>query len=91
MPLQLHPRVALSSLLATLLLTFSACDSPEGFLGGSILAMGLLGIVALALILYACYELITSSADLTTKIIWGVVIWFIPFIGAILYLLIGRK
>ena len=40
----------------------------------------------------AIIDLLRSSfADSVTKLIWLVVIIFIPFLGAILYLLIGRK
>ncbi len=36
-------------------------------------------------------ELLKSNLSTTEKIIWGIVIWVIPFIGAILFLVIGRK
>ncbi len=71
--------------------SLSACDSGAEFLGGSLLTFGILGLLALALIVYAILDLIKSPMDTTQKIIWGVVIWVIPFIGAIIYLVMGRK
>ncbi|MEJ8758662.1 PLD nuclease N-terminal domain-containing protein [Pontibacter sp. H259] len=42
--------------------------------------------------LWAIIDLLRSNfADSVTKLIWLVVVAFIPFLGAILYLLIGRK
>ncbi len=80
-------------LCATLLalVSFSACDSSGEVLGGSLLTIGIVGIIALGLIIYAILDLIKSPLDTTTKLIWGVVIWVLPFIGAILYLVMGRK
>jgi len=40
----------------------------------------------------AIIDLLRSNfADSVTKLIWLIVVAFIPFLGAILYLLIGRK
>ena len=50
-----------------------------------------LGIPAL-LWLWALVDLLTSEfGDSTNKLIWVLVIVFLPVLGAILYLLIGRK
>ena len=85
-------RSALSlALAAVTTVVFSACDSPEAFLGGSVVLVTILALVALALIVYAVIELIKSPMPIVNKVIWGLVIWFIPFIGAILFLVIGRK
>lgn len=46
----------------------------------------------LGLWLWALIDLLRSSfADSITKLIWVVVIIFLPVLGAILYLLIGRR
>ena len=88
----LSPKSRLITSLPVLLVValLTACSGEE-FLGGSIATMGILGILALALIIYAIIDLIKSPMDTTSKIIWGIVIWIIPFLGAILYLLIGRR
>ena len=71
--------------------SLTACDSPESFLGGSLVTVGIVGLLALALIIYAIVDLIKSPMDLTMKLVWGVVIWVVPFLGALAYLFIGRK
>lgn len=80
--------LALALVTGTLALT--GCDSPESFLGGSLLTVGIVGLLAIALIIYAIVDLYKSPLDLTTKLLWGVAIWVLPFIGAIAYLLIGK-
>jgi hypothetical protein len=46
----------------------------------------------LVLWLWALIDLLRSNfSDSTTKLIWAVVIIFIPLLGALLYLLIGRN
>lgn len=51
----------------------------------------ILGAIAFILFLIAAYEIITSSMDLTKKVIWGVIVLLLPYIGVILWFLIGRK
>lgn len=42
--------------------------------------------------LWAIIDLVKRNfADSTTKIIWALVIIFIPFVGSILYLVVGRS
>ena len=78
-----------STLAATTLLV-GGCDSPESFLGGSLLTISIIGLAALALIIYAVFDLISSPKPLVEKLIWGAVICIVPFIGALAYLFIGR-
>ena len=78
--------LALASVLA-----LSGCDSPGEFLGGSVLTIAIGGIIALILIIYAVLDLIRSSRPMGEKVIWGVAIWVLPFIGAIAYLIIGKR
>ena len=78
-------------LLATASLTLVACDSPESFLGGSLVTFGIVGLLALALILYAVVDLVKSPKPIGEKVLWGLAIWFLPFIGAIAYLVVGKN
>jgi len=79
-----------SAPLLFLVLGLAACTGEE-FLGGSLASIGIIGLLALALIVYAILDLIKSPMSSTNKIIWGLIIWIVPFIGAIVYLVIGRK
>ena len=81
----------LTPLALTLVVGLAGCDSPESFLGGSILTVGIAGLLALALIIYAIVDLVRGPMDTGAKIFWGVVIWVVPFLGAIAYLLIGKR
>jgi len=76
--------------LLLLTLSLTAC-SGEDLLGGSIATMSIGGLIALVLIIYAIIDLLKSSKSTANKIIWGLVIWCIPFIGAIIYLIVGRE
>lgn len=51
----------------------------------------ILGAIAFVLFLIAIYEIITSSMDVTKKVIWGVIVLLLPYLGVILWFLIGRK
>ena len=88
MPLRKAPLTAIATVAAATTLT--ACDSAESFLGGSLLTVGIVGLVALALIIYAVLDLIKSPKPLTEKLLWGVAIWVLPFVGAIAYLIVGK-
>ncbi len=61
------------------------------FVGGAFLIMLLLGIAALALIIYALVDLFKRPMDNTLKIIWALAILFFPIIGSVVYLIIGRS
>ena len=81
------------SLAAALALAagLAGCDSPESFLGGSLATVAVVGLLALGLIVYAVVDLVKRPLDLTTKVLWGVAIWVLPFVGALAYLFVGRK
>jgi hypothetical protein len=51
--------------------------------------MGLLGIVHLALVIYAAIQIFGSSADTLKKIIWLVVVAVFPLVGLIVWFFIG--
>ncbi|MBI1367727.1 MAG: hypothetical protein GC162_03645 [Planctomycetes bacterium] len=61
----------------------------------NVLAMGgytgILGIVYLILVIIALIDIIKGSMDSTKKLIWVLVTIFVPYVGAILYFLIGKK
>lgn len=60
--------------------------------GCFLLVVILLSLAALGLIIWAIIDLIGNPAmDTTMKIIWALVIFFIPLLGSILYLVIGRN
>jgi hypothetical protein len=66
------------------------------FLGGigtmELLLLILFIVVPTLLFIYAIIDLIKRPfADNTTKIIWALVIIFLPFIGSIVYLVVERK
>lgn len=55
-------------------------------------SFGLLGLLCLVLWIWALVDIINGRfRDDTTKIVWCLVVIFIPFIGTILYYIIGRE
>jgi hypothetical protein len=52
---------------------------------------GLLGLLILGLDIVAIVDALKSSMDADKKALWIILIIFLPVIGMILYLLIGRK
>jgi hypothetical protein len=60
--------------------------------GCFLLVIILLSLAALGLIIWAIIDLVGNPAlSGPVKIIWALVIFFIPLIGSILYLVIGRN
>jgi len=56
------------------------------------LGFGLLGLLCLILWIMAIVDIVNSRfRDDTTKIIWILLVIFIPFIGTILYYFVGRE
>ncbi len=81
-----------SALALALLLT--ACG--ENVSGGEVIAGGigiyLIGsLLLLVLLVLAVLDLIKKPYPMEKKLIWGAIIFFIPFLGAILYFIIGRN
>ena len=70
----------------------SSADNAAGFFFG-LGAFGL--IVALILGLFWIWMLIdaltNASLETPMRLVWALVIFFLPFLGALAYLLIGRK
>jgi hypothetical protein len=54
------------------------------------MAYSVLGVLILVLDIYALYLIITSSAEVAMKLVWALVVIFLPVIGMILYFLLGR-
>ena len=51
----------------------------------------LIGIVVLALNIYAIVDVLGSQKDSEKKVLWVVVILILPVLGTLLYFLLGRK
>ena len=49
------------------------------------------GLLLLILAIFCILQVVQSGMDSTKKLIWILVILFLPLIGSILWLLIGRK
>lgn len=63
---------------------------------GTFLGLGVFGLILAVLIslfwLWALFDALTnSSLEPMMKIVWALLIFFLPFIGALAYLFIGRK
>ncbi|MDO8580119.1 MAG: PLDc N-terminal domain-containing protein [Candidatus Omnitrophota bacterium] len=52
---------------------------------------GILGIIVLILDIIAIVDTLNSPMDTGKKILWIILIIFLPVIGMILYFLIGKK
>ena len=51
----------------------------------------ILGVIHLILFIWALLQIISSGMSLVSKILWIAIVFLLPVIGLILYLLIGRK
>jgi hypothetical protein len=61
------------------------------FFGGSFLLMTLVGLAALALVIWAIVDLFSRPMDGPMRLLWLLVILFFPFIGSLIYLVAGRN
>ncbi len=52
---------------------------------------GLLGLVILALDIWAIYNVLTSSASTAAKVIWTIVILALPILGLVAWFVAGPK
>ena len=59
----------------------------QGFSG----SFGILGLIILVLDVLAILQVWQSSRDTGSKVVWTLVIFFLPLVGLILYYLLGRK
>lgn len=51
---------------------------------------GIIGLILLVLEILAIVEIFKSSKDMTTKLLWTLLILFAPLIGLIIYYFFGR-
>ena len=65
--------------------------SPLLFLSGIGFQELILLLIPVALWVAAILSLLKSNQDSTNKLIWALVILFVPFLGPLLYLIVGRK
>ncbi|HEX6929706.1 MAG TPA: PLD nuclease N-terminal domain-containing protein [Gammaproteobacteria bacterium] len=52
---------------------------------------GLIGLIVLIADIWAIVNIIKSSADTTTKVVWVLVVIFLPVVGFIAWLIFGPK
>lgn len=52
---------------------------------------GLLGIVILVLDIIAILDIVKSSRDTGKKVLWTLLVVFLPFVGMLIYFLVGKK
>lgn len=50
----------------------------------------ILGIIHLILVVFAGFEILTSSKPLLHKVLWLLLILLLPVIGLVVYFLVGR-
>ncbi|MBU6119802.1 PLD nuclease N-terminal domain-containing protein [Hymenobacter siberiensis] len=80
-------RLPLVALMLPLMLVATSCSRYND--NGS---LSIAGVIYLILAIAAIISLLKQDWDVTKKIIWGVVIWFFPIGGSIIYFLFsGRK
>jgi di/tricarboxylate transporter len=80
-------RLPFAAGLLPLMLLVSSCSRYND--NGS---LSIIGVLYLILAIAAVISLLKQDWDVTKKIIWGVVIWFFPVLGSIIYFLFsGRK
>jgi hypothetical protein len=57
-------------------------------IGGGV---GIGGVLVLILDIYCLYLILTGGGDIGMKLLWVIIVLFLPILGPILYLLLGRK
>lgn len=78
-------------MIAMLSLADAADNAAGAFFGLGAFAL-VLALLAGLFWLWMLFDALTNaSLDPAMKIVWAVVIFFLPFLGALAYLLVGRK
>ena len=79
-------RLSPATLLPALLLFTTSCSrySDNG-------SLSIAGVVYLILAIYAVISLLKQDWSLGKKLIWGIIIWFFPIGGSIIYLLFSGR
>lgn len=77
--------------LSSLLLFLAGCRGPHlgQRIGGEALGCG--GIIVLILAIYALVNIIGSDADTGTKVLWALLVFFLPLLGFILWWFFGPR
>lgn len=78
-------------MLTLLLATGCSEEAAVGLFAGSVALMVIAGILLFILVVWAVYDLIRKDYPAEKKVIWLLIILVIPYVGAILYFLIGRN
>ncbi len=52
---------------------------------------GLLGLIVLALDIYAIWNVLTSGASTLAKLVWSIAILLLPVLGMIIWLIAGPR
>lgn len=79
-------RLTVPALLSSLLVLATGCNRYNN--SGS---LSIAGVIYLILAIYALVSLLKQDWSLGKKIIWGVIIWFFPIGGSIIYLLFSGR
>lgn len=72
------------------LVLLAGCSLGYSNMGG-FRGAGLCGLIVLVLDMLAIIEILNSNRDSTSKLIWCLVIFFLPLVGLLLYYFVGRR
>lgn len=82
----LSARLTGPALLSSVLLLATGCSRYNS--NGS---LSIAGVIYLILAIYAVISLLKQDWSLGKKLIWGIIIWFFPIGGSIIYLLFSGR
>lgn len=82
---------SLAILLFSFLITGCTEEALRGVIAGSIVLYVIGAILLFALVIFALVDLLRGAYPTNKKILWLIIILIIPYLGAILYFLIGRE
>ena len=82
-----------ATVICLLIFLFAGCGGPDNIfeLASNPSAYGFFGVILLILDIIAIVELLKGNRGMISKLIWIALIVFLPFLGVILYYLIGRR
>lgn len=79
-------QLSVSVLLSSVLLLATGCSRYNS--NGS---LSIAGVIYLILAIYALISLLRQDWSIGKKLIWGIIIWFFPILGSIIYLLFSGR
>ena len=79
-------RLTMPALLSSVLLLATGCSRYNN--NGS---LSIAGVIYLILAIYAVISLLRQDWSLGKKLVWGIIIWFFPIFGSIIYLLFSGR